>query len=150
MSQVVLEKDETKGLLKRRDFLKIFLSVLGLTATGSLLYPLGRFLAPSGGKAEAKQVTVKKSEIPTGEAKEMVYGGMPILVINRPDKGFIAVSRVCTHLGCLVEYTKAQNRIICPCHGALFDLEGNVLSGPPPKPLPRVTLKVEADSIVIG
>ncbi len=136
--------------MKRREFLRLLLSVLGLTAAGSFVYPMVRFLAPATGSTEAKQLTLKKSEIPLGDAKEIAYGGTPVMIINRPDKGFIALSRVCTHLGCLVDYNKAQNRIICPCHGAQFDLEGNVLSGPPPKPLPKVLVKVEGDSIVIG
>ncbi len=143
------EKVVTKGL-RRREFLKIFLLALGATAAGSFLYPLGRFLAPGSGSAEARHVTLKKSEIPPGEAKELVYGGTPILIINRPAKGFVAFSRVCTHLGCLVDNSKADGRILCPCHGAFFDLQGNVLSGPPSKPLLPISLKVEAESVVIG
>ncbi len=126
------------------------LTILGLTAVGSFTYPLVRFLAPAGGKIKVKQITLKKSEIPAGEAREIPLNSTPSLIINRPGIGFIALSRVCTHLGCLVEYDRIRNRIICPCHGAIFDLEGNVLSGPPPKPLPKLPLKVEGDSIVIG
>jgi len=85
-----------------------------------------------------------------GEAKEIPVGGVPAILINRPGKGFIAFSRVCSHLGCLVDYNKTQNNIFCPCHGAIFDLEGNVVSGPPPKPLQRFPLKVEGESILIG
>ena len=136
--------------MKRRRFLSFLLTIFGLTALGSFIYPLARFLAPAGGKAEAKQITLKKSDIPVGTTREIPFNNVPIIVINRPGKGFVALSRVCTHLGCLVEYDKIQNRLICPCHGALFDLEGNVLSGPPPKPLPRFPLKVESESILIG
>ncbi len=136
--------------MKRREFVKLLVSALGLTAVASLVYPMVRFLAPAAGSTQAKQLTLKKSEIPLGDAKEIAYGGTPVMVINRPDKGFIALSRVCTHLGCLVDYNKAQNRIICPCHGAQFDLEGNVLSGPPPKPLQKLAVKVEGDSIASG
>ena len=149
MRQVAGEKGVTRGFT-RKDFLKLCLGALGATAAGSFLYPLARFLAPGSGSAEAKAVTVKKSEIPPGEAKELIYGGTPILLINRPAKGFVAFSRVCTHLGCLVDYNKAESRILCPCHGAFFDLQGNVLSGPPSKPLLPISLKVEAESVVIG
>ncbi len=136
--------------MKRREFLKLLVSALGLTAVASFVYPMVKFLAPTSGSTEAKQLALKKSEIPLGDAKEIAYGGTPVLIINRPVKGFIALSRVCSHLGCLVDYNKAQSKIICPCHGAQFDLEGNVLSGPPPKPLEKVQVKVEGDSIVIG
>ncbi len=141
---------ENSGAMKRRRFLHLLLTALGLTATGSFAYSMVRFLAPPSGKGGQQQVTLKKSEIPAGEARDIALGGTPALVINRPGKGFIALSRVCTHLGCLVDYSKSQNRIVCPCHGALFDLDGNVISGPPPKPLPRLPLKVEGESIVLG
>jgi cytochrome b6-f complex iron-sulfur subunit len=137
-------------MMKKREFLTGLLTLLGLTAAGSFVYPLVRFLAPPTGKAKTKQITLKTSEIPVGDAKDIPFGGVPSMIINRPGKGFIALSRVCSHLGCLVEYSKSQSRIICPCHGAIFDLEGSVVSGPPPKPLQRLPLKVEGESILIG
>jgi cytochrome b6-f complex iron-sulfur subunit len=136
--------------MKRRKFLSLLLTILGFTAVGSLVYPLVRFLAPAEGKTKVKQISLKKAEILLGEAKEIALDSIPILIINRPGKGVIALSRVCSHLGCLVDYNKIQNNVICPCHGAIFDLEGNVVSGPPPKPLQRFPLKVEGESIVIG
>ena len=68
------------------------------------------------------------------EGRKVAVGGKPVLVI-RTDKGFIAFSAVCTHLGCLVEFDPAKRVIICPCHAASFDLEGRVAGGPPPRPL---------------
>ena len=136
--------------MKRRRFLGFLLTILGLTAVGSFVYPLWRFLAPGSARAVAKQVKLKQSEIPVGTAKDIPLNGQPVIIINRPGKGFIALSRVCSHLGCLVDYDQTQSRIICPCHAAIFDLEGNVVSGPPPKPLPKLALKVESESLVIG
>jgi cytochrome b6-f complex iron-sulfur subunit len=136
--------------MNRRKLLKLFLTILGLTTVGSFVYPLVRFLSPARGKADAKQIALKKSEIPVGTAKEIPLNNIPAIIINRPEKGFVALSRVCTHLGCLVEYDKMQNKLICPCHGALFDLEGNVVSGPPPRPLSKFPIRVESDSILIG
>ncbi len=136
--------------MKRRGFLKLLLTLLGCTAVGSFVYPLARFLGPAAATTKGKAVSLKKSEIPVGEAKDVAIAGTPVMVINRPGAGLIALSRVCTHLGCLVDFNKAQNRIICPCHGALFDLEGKVLSGPPPRPLAKIPLKLEGDSVLIG
>ena len=59
-------------------------------------------------------------------------------------------SRVCTHLGCLVNYNGEEKRFICPCHAANFNLEGNVISGPAPKPLVRYPVLVKGENIVIG
>lgn len=136
--------------MKRRRFLKILLAFLGSTTIASFLYPLIRFFAPSTGKTETKKLTIKKSEVPSGEAKNVVFNSVPIIIINHRDKGFVALSKVCTHLGCLVEYDKAGKKLLCPCHAGVYDLEGNVLSGPPPKPLPKISLRVEGETILIG
>lgn len=56
-------------------------------------------------------------------------------VIRRPD-GFCALSSVCTHLGCITRFQPDENVIACPCHGSRFALDGEVLEGPAPRPLP--------------
>ncbi|HSB34942.1 MAG TPA: Rieske (2Fe-2S) protein, partial [Nitrospirota bacterium] len=102
------------------------------------------------GETGAQRLVISKKELGAGEAKDIVFNNTPGVVINRPDKGYIALSRVCTHLGCLVEYQKEKNRLLCPCHAGTYDLAGGVTSGPPPKPLQQFPLKVEGDSIIIG
>ncbi len=136
--------------MKRRKVLGILLAVLGSSAVGSLAYPLVRFFAPPSRDTKPRTISINKSEIRLGEAREIVFDSKPVIVINRYEKGFIALSKVCTHLGCLVEYDKGLRKLICPCHAGTFDLEGNVLSGPPPRPLPTIPLKVEGDLITIG
>ncbi len=136
--------------MKRRKVLGILLAVLGSTAAGSLVYPLVRFFAPPARDKKTKTMSIKKSDILLGEARNIVFDDKPVVVINRYEKGFVALSKVCTHLGCLVEYDRGLRKLICPCHAGTFDLDGNVLSGPPPRPLPTIPLKVEGDFIIIG
>ena len=136
--------------MKRRSFLKALLTFLGATSAVSILYPLSRYLAPPAGTEQSKTLVIAKREVPLGEAKEIVFNGVPAVILNRPGKGLIAVSRVCTHLGCLVQYDKENRRLLCPCHAGVYDLEGNIVSGPPPKPLPKLPLRVEGETIVIG
>ncbi len=50
--------------------------------------------------------------------------------------GVYALSAVCTHLGCITRFRSDERIIACPCHGSRFDLEGNVVHGPAPQPLP--------------
>jgi len=57
----------------------------------------------------------------------------PILFIKKSDSSFLALSTECTHLGCQVRMQK--NLLRCPCHGSVYDLDGNVLSGPAEKSL---------------
>jgi cytochrome b6-f complex iron-sulfur subunit len=136
--------------LHRRGFLRFLLSVFSLTALGSFLYPISRFIAPPLASKFTSKLSIEKDLIPVGGAKEIVLGNAPAIIINVPDKGYVAVSRVCTHLGCLVQYDKKEKRLLCPCHAGVFDLEGKVLSGPPPKPLETIPLKVEGGILLIG
>lgn len=136
--------------MERRRFLSILLTALGSTAIVSFAYPLLRFVAPPQAKTGIQKISIKKDDIPAGEAKEIVLGSMPAIVINVTGKGYIALSRVCTHLGCLVQYDKGEQKLVCPCHAGFFDLEGHVISGPPPKPLQTIPLNVEGGNIIIG
>ncbi len=67
------------------------------------------------------------------------------------DRGVVAYSAVCTHLACTVAWGKATQLepsiIICHCHNGLYDpLRGaKVVGGPPPRPLPQIGIKVNAD-----
>ena len=137
-------------MTNRREFLQKVLAILGLTTLASFVYPLARYFSPPAEESTAKQLVLSKKEIAVGDAKEVVFNNTPCIVINRPDKGFVALSRVCTHLGCLVEYQKDKKRLLCPCHAGTYDLAGSVTSGPPPKPLLQFPLKVEGDSLIIG
>ena len=136
--------------MERRSFLKRTAGVLGATVSLVFLVPVMKFLAPQKLEAVAEKITINKSEIPYGAAKEVSFNGTPLIVINRKGKGFIALSRVCTHLGCLVGYNREDEELVCPCHAANFSLEGNVISGPAPSPLKSFPLKVEADHLIIG
>lgn len=136
--------------MQRREFLTSILGLLGSGAAVSLAYPIVRLLAPPQGAGEQKPVVLSKNEIPVGESKGIVYNNIPAIVINHPQKGLLAFSRVCTHLGCLVDYNKNTDKLICPCHAGTFSLDGNVVSGPPPKPLPKLPLMVHGEEIIIG
>jgi cytochrome b6-f complex iron-sulfur subunit len=137
--------------MKRRRFLKLVLAFLASITLLSFVYSFLKFLVALPARtAETKKLIIRKNEIPSGDAKDIIYRNTPAVIINRSDKGFIALSRVCTHLGCLVEYNRGKQRLTCPCHAGNFDLEGNVLSGPPPKPLTAIPLRIDGENIVIG
>ncbi len=136
--------------MQRRSFLKTILAIFGATTAGSFVYPLYRYLTPPASAARSRTLIIPKQEVPLGDAKEIVVNGVPALILNRPGKGLIAISRVCTHLGCLVQFDQENKQLLCPCHAGTYDLEGNIVSGPPPKPLPKLPLRVEGETIIIG
>jgi cytochrome b6-f complex iron-sulfur subunit len=61
------------------------------------------------------------------------------VIIARDNKGnFIAIYDVCTHAGCTIQFD-GTNQFPCPCHGSLFDENGNVVNGPAITPLKKYT-----------
>ncbi len=137
--------------MKRRSFLKVILAFLGSITVFSFVFSILKFLTALPTRAaDAKKLVIRKSEVPSGEAKNFIYQNSPAVLINVPEKGFIALSRTCTHLGCLVEYNKTRQKLICPCHAGTYELDGSVESGPPPKPLTAIPLKIDGDTIIIG
>lgn len=83
------------------------------------------------------------------KALRVSYGDMPVLIINAGGQ-FRAFSAFCTHLGCILNWDENDKKIKCPCHGAIFDINGNLLCGPPPKPLQSIPVKIEGKEIYIG
>jgi menaquinol-cytochrome c reductase iron-sulfur subunit len=67
-----------------------------------------------------------------------------VWVYTPDNEQFIVYNGRCTHLGCGFGYDAEAKRFRCPCHLGMFDLEtGQVLSGPPPRPLDRLEVKIE-------
>jgi len=91
------------------------------------------------------------NDVGIGEVKLFSYPTPddPCILIRTGDSRYVAYSQKCTHLSCAVYYSKAANRIECPCHEGYFSVEdGSVLQGPPPRPLPRVMLRRDGPNIV--
>jgi cytochrome b6-f complex iron-sulfur subunit len=63
--------------------------------------------------------------------------------------GVYALSAVCTHLGCITRYKSDERAIACPCHGSRFDVEGNVIHGPAPRPLPWLDVTEDASGNLV-
>jgi menaquinol-cytochrome c reductase iron-sulfur subunit len=74
---------------------------------------------------------------------------LSVYVLTENGRDFIAMSNICTHLGCRVRWITEQEQFFCPCHNAVFDKQGDVSSGPPPRPLDRYEVKVEDGQLYI-
>lgn len=62
----------------------------------------------------------------------------------------VAYDHHCTHLGCPVAWSAGAERFLCPCHGGAFDATGEVVAGPPPRPMLRYETKIEEGEILVG
>ena len=91
-------------------------------------------------------------ELPPGKAKMILYGRIPVLLL-RPAEGNAALRMfvaTCTHLNCTVSYQEDENRIYCACHDGIYDTEGRVVSGPPPRPLRQLYSKLNDGKLIIA
>lgn len=70
------------------------------------------------------------------------------LMVHRDELGLGVMSLSCTHQGCRVSYD--ENKIVCPCHGAIFSKDGVVVSGPPKVNLPWFHLTLTIDRILVA
>jgi menaquinol-cytochrome c reductase iron-sulfur subunit len=70
-----------------------------------------------------------------------------VYVLTENGRDFIAMSNICTHLGCRVRWIDEQNRFFCPCHNGIFDKEGQIVSGPIPRPLDQYEVKIEDERL---
>lgn len=132
-------------LQTRRAFLQ---TLLGLIAAGWAGWIAQGFLFPAP-RAQTGQVKFPLAELPIGGAKRITYEGKPAIVL-RDKEGVTALSLVCTHQGCIVQWREGKQEFYCPCHDGLFDRNGDVLGGPPPMPLEQFQAKIIGDEVVVG
>ena len=136
----------------RRRFLR-WLGGLTILSTGAMvLTPIIGFLVPtpsSAGGNGGRVLVGTTDDIPPGTGKVVAMGSKPAIVVNT-DAGVKAYSAICTHLGCVVAWNDLSSQIVCPCHGGVFNpTNGAVVSGPPPTPLPPITVAVEGNQIFL-
>jgi cytochrome b6-f complex iron-sulfur subunit len=134
----------------RRKFLVLCLGGLAALAAAAVTYPVFRYLAPRSRKESAEKVVIPLQDVPEGEAKFFEFAGSSAVLVKKRGGDLIALSAVCTHLGCIVQWEKAKQDFLCPCHAGLYTAEGTVISGPPPRPLTKLPLVVENGNITVG
>jgi cytochrome b6-f complex iron-sulfur subunit len=70
-------------------------------------------------------------------------------LVRLQDGGFLALHRECTHLGCTVPWDTEQGRFTCPCHASAFDIMGQVLKTPAPRPLDYYVVRIENGQVKV-
>jgi menaquinol-cytochrome c reductase iron-sulfur subunit len=135
-------------------------TLMGLAlAIPTLLY----LLVPPRQRSRAKWIDAGDvSQLTPGSPVEMSFqesrmDGWRVLtekktawVVKEPDNRIVAFGPQCTHLGCAYHWEDASKRFVCPCHASYFSIQGQVLSGPAPRPLDRYATKVENNRLQIG
>ena len=131
-------------------------AVIGLPAISYLIAPaLNKQKSEAWipmGKADSFEtgvptlVNFTRTKINGWEKTVNSYG---VFVNRRPDGSHLVISNICTHLSCRVNWKEDLREFVCPCHDAHFDVEGAVVSGPPPEPLRIFETKIEEETLFI-
>jgi nitrite reductase/ring-hydroxylating ferredoxin subunit len=145
--RALLDRVREDAPITRRDYLRILVTVSGGLFVGTAAVAVGVFRRRDQPTDRATRIA---RDIPPGGFARFHYPteADPAIAIRLADGTLVAYSSVCTHLSCTVLWNRAAERIDCPCHDGEFDpRDGQVLAGPPPRPLPRVELGERIDGI---
>ena len=133
--------------VNRRSFLDTVLNVGYVSTAAAIAYPVTRFLIPpkSGEPATASVVAAKAASLRPNSGIVFQFGNKPAIVVRTTDGELRAFSAVCTHLECTVQFKADTSQLWCACHNGIYDLSGNVVSGPPPRSLEKFNVNVRGE-----
>jgi cytochrome b6-f complex iron-sulfur subunit len=136
----------------RRQFLGwLSRAFLGLWAVGAAAVVSAYVKPPRRGEGAAER-TVRVGlldEFLIGEARLVRHGVTPFFVVRVDSERVVALSAVCTHVRCILGFDRSRRALVCPCHDGRFDLAGNVISGPPPRPLATHHVSIRAGEVFV-
>ncbi len=150
--------------LRRRSFLRFGIGAIAGLIGAALGIPLvGYAVSPALRKSKVEWVELGPvKDFGTGIPKKAEYTlfkrdgwveetvKKAAWVLTKDGQEFIAYDPRCTHLGCAYSWQADRNRFFCPCHDGVFDIDGKVIGGPPPRPLDRYETKAENGKLYIG
>jgi len=127
--------------VSRRTILRVSLGLAGLLGLGAVVKFLGYQPAP----ANPTHFTLKTpQDYQVGSATSLPEAKAWLF---RDEQGLYAISAVCTHLGCMVNFVTDQFE--CPCHGSRYNAAGYVLQGPAKLPLNYLALTLSPEGAVV-
>ena len=125
----------------------------GLLASAiSFLYPVLRYLIPPAATDLGSDTVVagRVGELKLNSGKIFRFGNRPALLIYTADGQYRAMSAVCTHLQCTVQYRPDLREVWCACHNGFYDLSGRNIAGPPPRPLELYEVHARGEDIIVS
>ena len=153
--------------ISRRDFIKLTTAAVGSVIGAAIGLPSIAFLIDPALKVsksdawiplgklenfELGQPTLATFTRSTTNGWEKTVNSYGVFVLRKSETETLVLSNKCTHLGCHVNWNADNQEYICPCHDAQFGSNGEVLGGPPPRPLDRYSgdqLKVEDGTLLL-
>jgi menaquinol-cytochrome c reductase iron-sulfur subunit len=147
----------------RRSFFGWVTAAIMAVIGTSLAVPLVAYVvAPALRRRQPEWVEVGQiAELPEGRPKQLTYvatvrdGWMEakstkaVWAVKQPEGGVRVFSPICTHLGCGYRWDDTDRKFKCPCHLSVYDVDGNVLGGPAPRPLDVLPSKVQDGRLLV-
>lgn len=137
---------------KRREFLDYLLGTsIGATLL-AIFYPIVKFMIPPQVVESAENSVVAGSvkELATNSGKIFKFGTKPGILVRTASGELKAFSAICTHLDCIVQYRPDTKQIWCACHNGQYNMSGQNVGGPPPRPLEEYVVNTRGDEIVVS
>lgn len=156
-------KKGEKAEITRRNFLQVAFAFVGGLASLAITGIGARFLIGNAFiDGVKKRVPIASLEdLPAKKVHKLVYSFKTkdawrdslktgtIFAYSEDGENYRVLSGTCSHLGCVVKWQDENEHFACPCHAGFFDLEGKVVSGPPPKPLNQIEAFTEDGNLVV-
>jgi len=159
-----MAKKTSSPNLSRRDFSKIVMAFLGSIMGAIVGLPIIGYIISPALKTQKIDDWVSLGALdgyPIGIPKlfsftrttvngwERTTNSFGVFVLRKSTSDLVVLSNVCTHLSCRVKWIEENQAYVCPCHDAEFGIEGEVLFGPPPRPMEEYEYKIEDGNILI-
>jgi cytochrome b6-f complex iron-sulfur subunit len=136
-----------KRTTNRRQFLVNLWKIGGAVLVGAATYTAYEALRPfASGPSGGKLKLGAKADYEVGTATYYPEGR---LYVTNAKGNLFALSQKCPHLGCQVPFCESSGRFECPCHGSVFDIAGEWVTGPSPRGMDRYPTAVEGDVVVV-
>lgn len=137
---------------RRREFLDYLLGTSVAATLLAIFYPVVRFMIPPKITESAENSVVAGSlkEIANNTGKIFKFGTKPGILVRTASGELKAFSATCTHLDCIVQYRPDMKQIWCACHNGQYNLSGQNVGGPPPRPLEEFVVNTRGDEIVVS
>lgn len=140
---------------RRKWLLRTLAGAVSVTV-GAITYPVLAFLRPTRNNMAAglELVAPYRNDqlVPDADGQwpaPFEFGGKPCLLVKTPDGTVKAFNAVCTHLECTVKFRPDKGDIFCNCHNGVFNIDGQNVSGPPPKPLEEYNVTLREEKIIV-
>jgi Rieske Fe-S protein len=148
MNDAAQSQDSSSEHHDRRQFCKMAIGGMAVASAGMVGYPVFTFLELPKSMSQKDTLEIPLSDLVEGTATWGEHLGRQIAVI-KVDGQVRAFNGACPHLGCVVHWESTTRTFKCPCHGAVFNDNGDAIAGPVNAPLQKVPFQIVNDVLRI-